>query len=92
LSTEYAYIRTATELEEFVKSTWLKEHFDELFNEFNDIKSYMVRNWPGGSKLGTAAAVQVPIHRASFGGTSSSGPGAANISKEKGVCRCQSRS
>jgi helicase-like protein/RAD3-like DEAD/DEAH box helicase len=61
LSTEYAKIRSTIELKEFVKSTWLKDHFDELFKEFNDIKSYIVRNWPGGSKLGTAAAVQVPI-------------------------------
>ncbi|KAH7119347.1 ATP-dependent DNA helicase [Dactylonectria macrodidyma] len=68
MSTEYAYIRTAAELEEFAKSSWLKEHSDELFKEFNDIKSYVVRNWPGGSRLGTVAAAQVPIHRASLEG------------------------
>ncbi|PVH69827.1 hypothetical protein DL98DRAFT_541306 [Cadophora sp. DSE1049] len=61
LSTEYAKIRSTIELKEFVKSTWLKDHFDELFKVFNDIKSYIVRNWPGGSRLGTAAAVKVPI-------------------------------
>jgi Helicase conserved C-terminal domain len=61
LSTEYAKIRSTIELKEFVKSTWLKDHFDELFKEFNDIKSYIVRNWPGGSRLGTAAAAHVPI-------------------------------
>jgi hypothetical protein len=56
LSTQYANIRSTIELKEFVKSTWLKDHFDELFKEFNNIKSYIVRNWPGGSRLGTAAA------------------------------------
>jgi hypothetical protein len=61
LSTEYVKIRSTIELKEFVKSTWIKDHFDELFKEFNDIKSYIVRNWPGGSRLGTAAAVQVSI-------------------------------
>jgi hypothetical protein len=61
LSTEYANIHSTIELKEFVKSTWLEDHFDELFKEFNDIKSYIVRNWPGGSRLGTAAAAQVSI-------------------------------
>jgi hypothetical protein len=61
LSTEYANIRSAAELKEFVKSTWLKDHFDELFKEFNEIKSYVVRNWPGGSRLGTAAVTQVSM-------------------------------
>src|SRR5258706_5541910 len=61
LSTENVNIRSTTELKEVGKSTWLKDHFEELFKEFNDIKSYIVRNWPGGSRLGTAAAVQVPI-------------------------------
>src|SRR4051812_1089309 len=58
LSTEYANIRSAAELKKFVKSTWLKEHGDELFKEFNDIKSYVVRNWPGASRLGIAAVAQ----------------------------------
>ncbi|KAF1808517.1 ATP-dependent DNA helicase [Eremomyces bilateralis CBS 781.70] len=67
LSTEYAYIHTAAELEEFVKSTWLKDHSDELFKEFNNIKSYVVRNWPGGSRLetsrtsGAAGPVQISL-------------------------------
>ena len=61
LSTEYANICSAAELKKFVKSTWLKEHGDELFKEFNDIKSYVVRNWPGASRLGTAATAQGSI-------------------------------
>ncbi|EFY94592.1 DEAD/DEAH box helicase [Metarhizium robertsii] len=62
LSTEYAYIHTAAELEEFVKSNWLRDHSDELFEEFNDIKSYVVKNWPGGSRprmLETSGPVSV---------------------------------
>ncbi|PVH71149.1 hypothetical protein DL98DRAFT_577538 [Cadophora sp. DSE1049] len=56
LSTKYANIRSPAELNKFVKSTWLKEYCDELFKEFNNIKSYVVRNWPGASRLGIAAA------------------------------------
>lgn len=67
LSTEYAYIHTAAELEEFVGSTWLRDHFDELFKEFNDIKSYVVRNWPGGSRPRTSRTSRTsgaagPVH------------------------------
>jgi hypothetical protein len=58
LSTDYAKIRSTIELKEFVKSTWLKDHFDELFKEIGEIKSYVTRNWPGGSRLGTAAGAQ----------------------------------
>ncbi|KAH7109135.1 ATP-dependent DNA helicase [Dactylonectria macrodidyma] len=67
LSTEYAYIHTAAELEEFVESTWLKDHFGELYKEFNDIKSYVVRNWPGGSRPRTSRTSRTsgavgPVH------------------------------
>lgn len=67
LSTQYAKICSAADLKEFVKSTWLKEHYDELFQEFNDIKSYVVRNWPGASRLGTAAVAQGSISQAQTG-------------------------
>ena len=46
ISTEYALIHTKGELEGFLKSTWMKDRIDELFEEFEDIKSYVVRNWP----------------------------------------------
>ncbi len=46
ISTEYALIHTKGELEAFLKSTWMKDRIDELFEEFEDIKSYVVRNWP----------------------------------------------
>ena len=61
ISTEYANIHSAAELKEFAESTWFENHIDELFEEFSKIKSYVTRNWPGGSRLGTAAAVQVSI-------------------------------
>jgi superfamily II DNA helicase RecQ len=61
ISTEYANIHTAAELKPFAESTWFEDHVDELFEEFSKIKSYVTRNWPGGSRLGTAAAVQVSI-------------------------------
>ncbi|CZR55736.1 uncharacterized protein PAC_05624 [Phialocephala subalpina] len=64
LSTEYANIRSAADLKKFLKSAWLKEHCDELFKEFNDIKSYVVRNWPGASRLGTATAAQDSMSQA----------------------------
>ena len=66
ISAEYTNIHTAVELEKFAKSTWMKDHSNELFQEFNEIKSYVVRNWPGGCRLRTAAAAQVPIQRASL--------------------------
>ncbi|KAH7112789.1 ATP-dependent DNA helicase [Dactylonectria estremocensis] len=66
MSAEYANIHSAAELQKFAKSTWVKDHSDELFKEFNEIKSYVVRNWPGGYRPGTAAAAQVPIQRASW--------------------------
>ncbi|KAH7308925.1 ATP-dependent DNA helicase [Stachybotrys elegans] len=66
MSAEYANIRTVAELQKFAKSTWMKDHSDELFKEFNEIKSYVVKNWPGGYRPGTAAAAQVPIQRASW--------------------------
>jgi hypothetical protein len=74
LSTEYANIHSVAELEMFVKSTWLRDHCDELFEEFNDIKSYIVRNWPGASRLGTTAVAQVSVsqeQRTSLGGQTS---------------------
>ncbi|KAH6666996.1 ATP-dependent DNA helicase [Halenospora varia] len=71
LSTEYPNIHSAAELKKFVKSTWLKEHCEELFKEFNDIKSYVVRNWPGGSKPATAAAAQGSVSRARTGSSES---------------------
>ncbi|KAH6691783.1 ATP-dependent DNA helicase [Leptodontidium sp. MPI-SDFR-AT-0119] len=71
LSTEYANIRSPAELNKFVKSTWLKEHCDELFKEFNNIKSYVVRNWPGASRLGIAAAAQGSMSRAQTGSSES---------------------
>src|SRR5882757_4553045 len=58
LSTEYSGINSVADLKKFVKSSWLIEHCDELFKEFNDIKSYIVRNWPGASRLGTTTATQ----------------------------------
>jgi hypothetical protein len=58
LSTEYANIGSAAELKKFVESTWLREHCDELFREFNNIKSYVARNWPGASRLRTATGAQ----------------------------------
>ena len=71
LSTEYANIRSPAELNKFVKSTWLKEHCDELFKEFNNIKSYVVRNWPGASRLGIAAAAQGSMSQAQTGSSES---------------------
>jgi superfamily II DNA helicase RecQ len=71
LSTEYANICSAADLKKFVKSTWLKEHCDELLKEFNDIKSYVVRNWPGASRLGTAAAAQGSMSQARTGSSES---------------------
>jgi superfamily II DNA helicase RecQ len=64
LSTQYTMICSAADLKEFVKSAWLKEHYDELFQEFNDIKSYVVRNWPGASRLGTTATAQGSMSQA----------------------------
>ena len=58
LSTEYSGINSVADVKKFVKSSWLIEHCDELFKEFNDIKSYIVRNWPGASRLGTTNATQ----------------------------------
>ena len=55
LSTEYMNIQSAADLSVFVRSARLKDHFDELFEEFNNIKSYVVRNWQGGSKSGSVA-------------------------------------
>ncbi|PVH68290.1 ATP-dependent DNA helicase [Cadophora sp. DSE1049] len=71
LSTAYANIRSADDLKKFLKSAWLKEHCDELFKEFNDIKSYVVRNWPGASRLGTAAAAQGSMSQARTGSSES---------------------
>jgi hypothetical protein len=64
-------IGSAVELKKFVKSTWLKEHSNELFREFNNIKSYIVRNWPGASRLGTAAAAQSSISHTQPGSSGS---------------------
>ncbi|KAF1809282.1 ATP-dependent DNA helicase [Eremomyces bilateralis CBS 781.70] len=66
ISREYTNIRSAAELEKFMKSAWMKDHSHELFEEFNKIKSYVVRNWPGGCTPGTTAAAQVLIRRAPF--------------------------
>ena len=60
LSTEYMNIQSAADLSVFVRWPWLKDHFDGLFEEFNNIKSYVVRNWPGGSKSGSVAVAQAP--------------------------------
>ncbi|KAH8586980.1 ATP-dependent DNA helicase [Bisporella sp. PMI_857] len=53
LSTEYADICSAADLKRFLKSAWLREHCDELFKEFMDIKSYVVKNWPGATAQGS---------------------------------------
>jgi hypothetical protein len=53
LSTEYSDINSIADLRRFVNSSWLIEHCDDLFKEFNDIKAYVVRNWPGAGRLGT---------------------------------------
>ena len=71
LSTEYTNICSAADLTEFVKSTWLKEHCEQLFQEFNDIKSYVVRNWPRASRLGTAAAAQDAMSQVQTGSSES---------------------
>jgi superfamily II DNA helicase RecQ len=56
LSTKYENIRSPAELKEFVKSAWFEDHFDQLCKEFSDIKSYVIRNWPGYSGSGTVAS------------------------------------
>jgi hypothetical protein len=58
LSTEYSDIHSIADLKEFVRSSWLIEHCDDLFREFSDIKSYVVRNWPGASRPGMTNATQ----------------------------------
>jgi hypothetical protein len=58
LLTKYENIRSPGELKEYVKSVWFEDHFDQLFKEFSDIKSYVIRNWPGYSGSGTVAIVQ----------------------------------
>ncbi|KAF4464740.1 DEAD-like helicase [Fusarium albosuccineum] len=57
MSAEYANTHSAAQLRRLAKSIWVKDHSDELFKKFNEIKSYVVTNWPGGYKPGTAAAV-----------------------------------
>ena len=59
MSTEYTNIYLTAELKKFAKSTWFKDYFDKLFEKFSKIKSYITKNWPGGSRLETAAGVQV---------------------------------
>jgi hypothetical protein len=67
LSTRYENICSPAELKEFVKSAWFEDHFDQLSKEFSDIKSYVMRNWPGYGGPRAAAIVQDSEERESLG-------------------------
>ena len=43
----------------------MKDHFDELFKEFNKIKSYIMKNWLEDCKPRIITAVQIPVQRTS---------------------------
>lgn len=61
LSKEYQGINSAIDLEEFVDSAWLKANFESLVSAFFEIKSYVITNWPGHSRLVSVAVAQAPM-------------------------------
>ncbi len=45
----------------------MKQHNNELFPQFNDIKSYVITKWPGANQVRGAATAQNPMSQAQTG-------------------------